>query len=178
MSRRASTPPSVRLLKLPTPSSQRRPRWQRCRPCNPLRRRCSCVRPSSPPCRYHASSTSPNALTHAPASVVSIRSPSGRKPVVRVCPRRRLCTSARQRWAISVHARGVPRLAEERHDLARALLPCPVEGRLAALGSKRHIGAPFEKALGDREVAVACRVMQCCIIVVVLLKTNERPTAE
>ena len=106
------------------------------------------------------------------------RSPSGRKPVVRVRPRRRLCTSARQRWAIGVHARGVPRLAEERHDLAMAILPCPVECRLVAvdgIGSKRRIGAPFEEALGDREVAVACRPMQCCLIVVAL-KTNERPT--
>jgi hypothetical protein len=74
-----------------------------------------------------------------------------------------------------VHARGVPRLAEERHDLALAILPCEVEGRLAGLVSKRRIGAPFEKALGDREVAVGCREMQCCLIAVVL-KTNERPT--
>ena len=59
-------------------------------------------------------------------------------------------------------ARRIPRLADERHDLALATLPCEVEGRLiAVLGSKRHIGAPFEKALGDREVAVVCRPMQC-----------------
>ena len=83
-------------------------------------------------------------------------------------------TSARQRWAISVHARGVPRLAEERHDLALAILPCVVDGRLAVSGSKRRIGAPFEKALGDREVAFVCRFMQCCPIAVAL-KTNERP---
>jgi hypothetical protein len=94
--------------------------------------------------------------------------------VVRVRPRRRLCTSARQRWAISVHARGVPRLAEERHEIAMALLPCVVDGRLAVLVSKRRIGAPFEKALGDREVAVECRFMQCCLIDDAL-KTNERP---
>jgi len=67
-----------------------------------------------------------------------------------------------------VHARGVPRLAEERHDLALALPPCQVDGRPAVLVSKRRIGAPFEKALGDREVAVACRAMQCCIIADVL----------
>ena len=54
----------------------------------------------------------------------------------------------------------VPRLAQQGHDLALALLPCEVDGRLAALGSKSRIGAPFEKTLGDREVAVDCRVMQ------------------
>jgi hypothetical protein len=70
-----------------------------------------------------------------------------------------------------------PRLAEERHDLAIAMLPCPVEGRPAVLVSKRRIGAPFEKALGDREVAPVCRDMQCCPIVGPL-KTNERPTAK
>ena len=46
--------------------------------------------------------------------------------------------------------------------------PCPVEGRLAVLVSECRIGAPFEKTLGDREVAVPCSLMQCCVIVFLL----------
>jgi hypothetical protein len=35
-----------------------------------------------------------------------------------------------------------------------------VDGRLAANVSESQIGASFEKALGDREVALVCREMQ------------------
>jgi hypothetical protein len=92
-----------------------------------------------------------------------------------VCPRRRgRCVAVA--FIVRSSSR-VPGLAQQGHDLALAILPCVVDGRLAPLGSKSCIGAAFEKALGGREVAVVCRGMQCCPIVDVL-KTNERPRAE
>jgi len=54
----------------------------------------------------------------------------------------------------------VPRFAQQGHDLAVAILPCQVEGRLAAKVLKRQIGAAFEKSLDDREAAPGCRLMQ------------------
>jgi len=88
----------------------------------------------------------------------------GRQSVVRVRPRRRLTASASKSLgnhaSVGLHPRGVPSLAQQGHDLALALLPCDVDGSLAPLVSKSHIGAPFEKALGDREVAEVCREIQ------------------
>ena len=52
------------------------------------------------------------------------------------------------------------RLAQQILDLAVALLPCQVQGRLAGIGSEGRIRASFEETLGEREVAVECRVMQ------------------
>ena len=69
-------------------------------------------------------------------------------------------------------ARRIPRLAQQGHDVALALRPCVVEGRLADIGSECRIGAPFEKTLGDREVAVDCSPMQGCGIVVLLTRAN------
>jgi hypothetical protein len=69
--------------------------------------------------------------------------------------------SVRIRFAFgSVSVRVPPRLAQQGHDLAIALPPCQVDGRLAVLVSESHIGAAFEKALGDREVVADCRGMQ------------------
>ena len=83
-----------------------------------------------------------------------------RRPAIRL---RRVPKTARplrgSRVRRSVFIR-VPGLAQQGHDLALAILPCDVEGRIAVLGSKSHIGAPFEKALGDREVAAESRAMQ------------------
>ena len=69
----------------------------------------------------------------------------------------------------SPSSRRLPRLAEERHDLAVAILPCPVEGRLAGLVSESQIRASFEQTRGDREVAVECGAMQCCLTVDLLM---------
>jgi hypothetical protein len=85
--------------------------------------------------------------------------------VVRVRPRRRLPASASKslgnQASVGLHPRGVPRLAQQGHDLDLAHHPCRVEGRVAEkVFNKSHIGAPFEKALGDREVALECRAMQ------------------
>ena len=69
----------------------------------------------------------------------------------------------RNRFAIkhrSVFIRGVPRLAQQGHDLAVAPLPCQVEGRPARKDSQRRIRASFEETLDDREAARVCRVMQ------------------
>ena len=60
----------------------------------------------------------------------------------------------------SASARRIPRFAEQGHDVALAIRPCDVEGRLAVLVSECRIGAPFEKTLGDRGAAVECRPMQ------------------
>jgi hypothetical protein len=99
----------------------------------------------------------------------------GQQPADGVCPRRRgRCVAVA--FIVRSSSR-VPGLAQQGDDLALAPLPCEVEGRLAkraGIGSKRRIGACFEEALGDREVAVGCRPMQCCPNVDVL-KTNERP---
>jgi hypothetical protein len=71
--------------------------------------------------------------------------------------------SIRFPWSVFIR---VPRLAQQGHDLALALRPCVVEGRLAALGSvlrigsQRRICASFEETLGDREVALESRPMQ------------------
>ena len=99
--------------------------------------------------------------------VLSAASHGESPPFVRRRPaisRRRVPKTARplhsSRVRRSVFIR-VPRLAQQGDDLALALLPCVVDGRPAVPGSKRRIGAHFEKALDDREVAVACRVMQC-----------------
>jgi hypothetical protein len=81
-----------------------------------------------------------------------------------VRPRRRLTASAskslRNQASVGLHPRGVPRLAQQGYDLALAPLPCLVEGRLAVIVSESRIGAAFEKALGDREVAAESRAMQ------------------
>ena len=69
----------------------------------------------------------------------------------------------------SPSSRRLPRLAEERHDLAVALRPCPVEGRLAGIVSECQIRPSFEQTRGDREVAVPCGVMQCCETVDLLM---------
>jgi hypothetical protein len=104
-----------------------------------------------------------------PWQLAAIRLASGRKSAV---PRRRLTASAWKSLAImhrSLCVRGrVPRLAEERHKVALALIPCAVEGRVAAIVSECRIRAPFEKTLGDREVAVECSLMQCCVTVFLL----------
>ncbi len=65
--------------------------------------------------------------------------------------------SIRIRFGVSIR---IPRLAQQGHDLALALLPCDVEGPPAVNVSESHIGAPFEETLGDRGVAVVCRPMQ------------------
>ena len=56
----------------------------------------------------------------------------------------------------------VPRPAQQSHDLALAMLPGVVEGRLSAQVSvtERQIRASFEETLGDREAAEVCRPMQ------------------
>jgi hypothetical protein len=79
----------------------------------------------------------------------------------------------RIRFAFGSVSIRVPRLAQQGHDLAPALLPCFVDGRLAVI-SKSHIGAPFEKTLGDREVADVCRAMQSCVSVVLKTKGRRR----
>ncbi len=84
-----------------------------------------------------------------------------------------LCSRSVQLFAVKhrpVFIRGVPRLTQQSHDLALAILPgypatvharsCQVEGSVAVLVSERRIRATFEETLGDREVAVGCRVMQ------------------
>ena len=72
----------------------------------------------------------------------------------------------------SPSSRRLPRLAEERHDLALALRPCEVEGRLAGIVSECQIRASFEQTRGDREVAVDCGPMQCCPAVVLLMMND------
>ena len=69
----------------------------------------------------------------------------------------------------SPSSRRLPRLAEERHDLALALRPCVVEGRLAVLVSECQIRASFEQTRGAREAAMVCGVMQCCLTVDLLM---------
>ena len=104
--------------------------------------------------------------------VLSAASHGESPPFVRRRPaisRRRVPKTARSmrsiRFPRSVFIR-VPRLAQQGHDLALALLPCVVEGRPAALGSDRRTGsqrricASFEETLGNREVALECRPMQ------------------
>ena len=57
------------------------------------------------------------------------------------------------------------------------MLPRPVEGRPAILGSERRVGAPLEKTLDDREVAPDYRVMNSCAFVVLREKgqVKEKP---
>ena len=57
-------------------------------------------------------------------------------------------------------AHRVQRLAQQGVDLAVAHPPCQVKGRQAVTELERRIGASFEETLGDREVALPCRVMQ------------------
>ena len=89
-----------------------------------------------------------------------------RRPAIsrrRVPKTARTMRSIRFPWSVFIR---VPRLEQQGHDLALALLPCVVEGRPAALGSELRIGserrirASFEETLGDREVTVVCRAMQ------------------
>ena len=104
--------------------------------------------------------------THVGRRVLSAASNGESPPFVRRRPairRRRAPKTARPlrsiRFPRSVFIR-VPRLAQQGDDLAHALLPCQVEGRPAVLGSERRIRASFEETLGDREVALPCRVME------------------
>jgi len=82
----------------------------------------------------------------------------GQPSVDGVCPRRR-GRCVRFAFLGSVFIR-VPRLAQQGDDLALAILPCVVEGRLAPLVLERRIRTSFEETLGDREAAVGYRVMQ------------------
>ena len=72
------------------------------------------------------------------------------------------CPRGSQSVARSSLAAGVPGFTEEGDDLVLAIRPRVVEGRLAVLGSERRVGALLEKALDDREVAIACTAMKCC----------------
>ncbi|KOO28069.1 hypothetical protein Ctob_012276 [Chrysochromulina tobinii] len=109
-----------------------------------------CVDPEGVRCDLSAAShgSSPPFVRRAADKPWSARAQDGASPPFGI------------RFAFGSVSVRVPRLAQQGHDLALALLPCEVDGRLAALGSKSRIGAPFEKTLGDREVAVDCRVMQ------------------
>ena len=96
-------------------------------------------------------------LGRIPWRVAAVCSPSASNPPT-ACAQDGAAAAFESLCSFGLHR--VPRLAQQGDDLALAILPCVVEGRLAPLVLERRIRTSFEETLGDREAAVGYRVMQ------------------